>query len=293
MRCRAAARPSPRAQLHCLTLTALLLPGACTRPAAVARYAASAREVTARMPAAASALAASCRRTQAYRQQRSGAPWSDDDSTRTACAGRDSALRAVTGVNQILAAYLGALAALAGSSMTAVGARVDDLGDAAGRAGPFDASQVGAVSALAKFAASQAAGGYRRSALRDAIANENANVQAVTTALRDIIDRDYASYLQGDDAAATRFYRSALTESASREPLAAILVRNDYETRRAATGTQADAMRVLGRAMETIARGHQRLFDARDRLGAKEVLDGIVAAARELDGAIAKIDSAF
>lgn len=293
MRCCGAVRAS-LAQVPCLTLLGgLVLAAACTRPVAVARYARSAAEVTARLPQATSALAESCRRAQSYRLRRTGAPWYEEDSTRAACAGRDSALREVLRANRALTNYFDALSALAGSKAAEVGTRVGDLGDAVSSAGAFDGSQVRAIAALAKFAAARATIGYQRSTLRNAIANENANVQAVVAALHRVVERDFAAYVTGDDAAATRFYRSALAEGAAHEPLAAILVRNDFDARHDASSAQAVALSSLAHAVDAIGRGHQQLFDARNQLGAKELLKGIVAMARELDGAIAKLDEAF
>ena len=293
MRHRAAAC-APGAHVRCLTLAgALLVAVACTRPVAVSRYALAAHEVTARLPGATLALAESCRRAQSYRLRRIGAPWYDADSARAGCAGRDSALREVLQANRVLASDFGALASLAGSKSAEVGTRVDDLGDAVSSAGSLDGGQVRAIAALAKFAASRATSGYQRTTLRDAIASENADVQAITAALQGIIERDFAAYVTGDDAAATRFYRSALTEGAGHEPLAAILVRTEYDARHAASSAQAAAFSSLAQAIDAIGRGHQQLFDARNHLGAKELLNGIVAMARELDRAMATIDKAF
>ncbi len=297
MRCRGATgafRARTRTRPNTLTLLVVLVASAaCTRPVAVSRYAHSAQEVTARLPEATAALAESCRRAQSYRLRRTGAAWYEEDSTRAACAARDSALGEVLRANRALANYFGALSTLAGSRSADVGARVDDLGDAVSSAGPFDGTQVRAIAALAKFVASRATSGYQRSKLREAIASENANVQSVIAALHQVIDRDFASYVAGDDAAATRFYRSVLTEGGGHEPLAAILARNDYDARHDASGAQADAIRSLARAVDAIGRGHQQLFDARNHLGAKALLNGIVAMARELDGAMAKSDKAF
>lgn len=296
MRCRAAARPSPRPDTYVLTVAVIVLTtatSACRPPLAIARYAASATAVIEKFPDAAAALAASCRRSESYRLRRTGPPWYDGDSVRAACAGRDSALRDVARVNRALGNYFAALSALAGSKDAETAGRVDDLGDAVGGVGVVDPAQARAVTALAKFAASRTTAGYRRSKLRDAIAMQNANVQVVTAALHDVIERDFGAYLEGDDAAATRFYRSALTENEAGEPLAAILVRNDYDSRHAALGEEADAARALSRAVVTIGRGHQRLFDARDHLRANELLAAIVASARELEAAMAKINRAF
>jgi hypothetical protein len=236
---------------------------------------------------------ASCRRTQSYRLRRTSTAWYGEDSLRTACAGRDSALRAVARANQVLGAYLAALGAMAGEKPTELDSRIDALGEAVEGTGLFEAAQVDAIVSLGKFAASHGAGGYRRAKVREAIVEQNANVQLVTSALHEIIDRDFARYLRDDETAQTSFYRGALTESGAREPLGAILIRDSYDERQAELAGGREAVQALARAVLLVGRGHQRLYDARDHLSAKDLLASIVANARELDAAIAKVDKAF
>ena len=294
MRRRAAARPSPRAQATRLTLVLVLLAGAgCTSPAAVKRYSVAAALVTARLPDASAALGASCRRTQSYRLRRASTAWYSGDSVAAACAGRDSALRDVGRANRALAAYFAALGRLAGAKAGEMDATLSALGDAAAEAGHFGKPQGDAVTALATFAAARAAHGYRRAKLREAVGEQNANVQIVISVLHDILDRDFARYLRDDETALTAFYRAALAESGTREPLAAILVRDSYDERQEELTRRVEAVGALDRALLVAGRGHQRLYDARDQLGAKELLGSIVSTARELDIAIAKIDKAF
>jgi hypothetical protein len=294
MRRRAAIRPSPRAQATRLTLALAFLAGAgCTSPAAVKRYSASAALVTAKLPDASAALSASCRRTQSYRLRRTTVAWYGSDSLALACAGRDSALRDVGRANRVLAAYLKELGILAGGKPGEMDASLAALGGAAADAGHFERAQVDAISALAKFAAARGTRGYRRAKLREAIAGQNANVQAVTTVLHEILDRDFARYLRDDETAQTAFYRAALAENGTREPLGAILIRDSYDDRQAELTQRADAIQALGRALDLVGRGHQQLYDARNHLGAKELLAFIVTNARELDAAIAKVDQAF
>lgn len=294
MRRRAEVRPSLRALATRLTLALLVgVTAGCTSAAATRRFSASAVAVTARLPDASAALVASCRRTQSYRLRRSSAAWYGEDSLRIACAGRDSALRAVARANQVLAAYLTALGSMAGEKPGELDAPVNKLGDAVDSAGLFDRAQVDAIASLAGFAASHGAGGYRRVKLREAITTQNANVQLLTSALHEIIDRDFARYLRDDETAQTSFYRAALTESGAREPLGAILIRDSYDEREAELVRRTEAVDALARAVTVVGRGHQRLYDARDHLNAKELLASTVANAHEMEAAIAKFDKAF
>lgn len=293
MRRRAAPRPSPGARNRCLTLVVAALTAGCTSPAAVSRYTKSATLVTAKLPDVTDALSRNCRRTASYRLRRASSDWYGDDSIRVACAGRESALRTVTRANRVLSAYFAALESLAENKLTDYDAQVDALGSAAGEAADFDKKQVKAIEGLAKFASSRATDGFRRTRLRDAIAAQNENVQAVTGALHDILDRDFAQLLENDVAAQTSFYRAALTESAAAEPLTAILVRDSYDERAAQLAERSAAVRSLAQALLTVGRGHQALYDARNHLGGKKLLVAIVSNARELDTAVARVNKAF
>jgi hypothetical protein len=293
MRRRATQRPSPPARIRCLTFVAAALAAGCTSPAAVTRYAKSATLVTAKLPDVADALSQSCRRTTSYRLRRAGIGWYGDDSLRVACAGRDAALRTVTRANRVLSAYFAALESLAENKAMDFDTKVDALGSAVGEAGDFDRKQVKAIEALAKFASSRATDGYRRTRLRDVIAAQNENVQAVTSALHDILDRDFAQLLENDVAAQASFYRTALAESSSHDPLTAILVRDSYDERAAQLAERSAAVRSLAQALLTVGRGHEALYDARNHLGGKALLATIVSNARELDAAIARVNKAF
>ncbi|MFL5560366.1 MAG: hypothetical protein ACJ79K_02730 [Gemmatimonadaceae bacterium] len=294
MRRRAATRPSPRARASRLTfvLPCVLAAHACASPAAIRRFSASATEVTARLPDVADAMSRSCHTTASYRLRRS-AQWFGDDSVRAACIGRDSAMRSVARAGHVLADYFAALQSLAGDKVPDLDAALSSFGAGVAEAGGFDEHQVGAINALAKFAASRAADGYRRRRLRDAIVSQNENVQIVTAAIHDILDDDFGRFLANDALAQTSFYRSALTESAARDPLTAILVRDSYDEREAALAERTRAVRALAQAMLTVGRGHQALYDARDHFGGKGLLAAISTNARELDTAMKRVEKAF
>ena len=293
MRRRAATRPSPRARIRCLTFIVAALVAGCTSPAAVSRYARSATLTTAKLPDVADALSESCRRTASYRLRRTSDAWYGDDSVRIACAGRDAALRTVTRANRVLAAYFAALESLADNKLTDYDAKIGASGETLAEAGAFGKKQVKAVEGLASFAASRATDGYRRQRLREVIAAQNENVQIVTGSLHEILDGDLAQLLENDVAAQTSFYRSALTEGSSRDPLTAILVRDAYDERAAQLAQRSAAVHSLAQALLTVGRGHQALYDSRDHLGGKALLATIVSNARELDAAIARVNKAF
>lgn len=293
---RRAAAPPPRAgasRRTFLMFAGALVTASCTSPAAVTRYTKSAALVTARLPDVADALSASCRRTASYRLRRATSEWYGDDSLRVACAGRDSAMRSVVRASRVLSAYFAALESLAANKVTDFDSEVGALGASVRDAGGFDKAQVSAIDALAKYAASRTTDGYRRTKLRDAIASQNDNVQTVIAGLHEILDRDFAQLLANDVAAQTSFYRAALAENTTRDPLTAILVRDAYDERAAVLAERTAAVRALSQALLTVGRGHQALYDSRNQLGAKALLTTIVHNARELNAAIARVDKAF
>ena len=193
----------------------------------------------------------------------------------------------------MLSAYFAALESLAANKVTDFDGDVDALGAAVRDGGGFDKAQVSAIDVLAKYASSRTTDGYRRKKLRDAIASQNDNVQTLIAALHEIVARDFAQLLENDVAAQTSFYRAALAENTATDPLAAILVRDAYDARAVALAEQTAAVRALSQALLTVGRGHQALYDSRNRLGAKALLSTVVSNARELDAAIARVDKAF
>ncbi|HEY9449106.1 MAG TPA: hypothetical protein VIQ60_05105 [Gemmatimonadaceae bacterium] len=280
------------ARLYCaITLVGAL--GACVQPAAVGRYARAAGKTAAEFPALASDMSASCSRLEAYRASRSGDGWFDQADLEPRCTEREAAVRRAVAVNRVLAGYFTALAGLADDDVSSYDHELDQLAHSLIDDARLDRKQVSAVADLAAFAAEVATDGYRRVKLGRAIEDQNANVATVIDALAVIVGTDYTSILRDEGAGMESFYRTALAESAGREPLAAILVRDSFDEREAALHGKLSALATYVRALQTMKAGHQRLYDARGHLDAKALTGELSDYAARLEDMAVALRKAF
>lgn len=274
---------------------AVIVLGGCVHPAAVGRYARAAGATAAEFPALADDMRASCIRLEGYRAAREGGGggWFDGADLAPRCAGRARAVERTAAVERVLARYFSALAALADNKVLSYDRGVGELANALEDDAKLDAKQVRAVSDLAAFAASVATDGYRHVKLTKVIEEQNANVGTVVDALTAIVGTDYASILDLEATGMESFYRSALAEGAEREPLAAILVRDTRDARASALGDKRQALAAYVKALATIKAGHQRLYDSRHDLDAKELAGDLARYTKQLEEMLPALREAF
>jgi hypothetical protein len=265
----------------------------CVRTGGVGSYARAAGETAAEFPALAEEMTASCVRLEGYREAREGKGWSDAADLEKRCADRGRAVRRAVTVDGVLAGYFAALGALAESRVVKYDASIDDLADALEDDARLDGTKVRAVSDLAKFTASVATDGYRHLTLTRAIEDQNANVGVVIDALTDIVGKDYANILDLEVAGMDAFYRSALVEGAAREPLAAILVRDRRDERAAELRKKRAALDAYVKALATMKKGHQRLYDSRRDLDARRVASELADYAAQLEKLVSALKDAY
>ncbi len=276
-----------------IILGVVVITSGCVRTGGVGRYARAAGETAAEFPALAEEITASCARLEGYREAREGKGWSDGADLEKRCAERERAARRAVAVDRALASYFAALGALADGKVVKYDASIDDLADALEDDAKLDRKKVRAVSDLAEFAASVATDGYRHLELTRVIEDQNANVAAVIDALTDIVGHDYANILDLEAAGMDAFYRAALVEGAEREPLAAILVRDRRDERAAKLKEKRAALDAYVKALATMKKGHQRLYDSRHDLDAKLLAGELADYAAQLEKMIPALRDAF
>lgn len=275
-------------------LALVVLPaGGCVSTGAVARYARASGETAAAFPVLAEGMTASCMRLERYRESREGEAWFDDADLAGRCAPRERAVKRAVAVDRVLASYFAALGALADDGVVKYSTAVDGLADALAEDARLDAKRVRAVSDLAAFAASASTDGYRHLELTRVIEEQNANVIAVIEALGEIVGSDYANILDLEAAGMDAYYRAALVEGAEREPLAAVLVRDRRAERAEALHARRAAVDAFVKALGTMKKGHQRLFDSRRDLNAKKVAAELSGYAAEMEKLLVALDEAF
>ena len=235
---------------------------------------------------------ASCLRFEGYKAQRSAGGWYDDESLRARCASRDTAVAGVLAANRILSAYFSALARLADDKFGSADPEIGRLAVVATKSG-LNQAQVNAVGALAKYLTSTAIDVYRRQKLQDAIASQNGNVMFVTLGLRDVINQDYRRVLAIEARAANDFYHASINEGRGREPLAAILVLRDRDEKMLELRKRGEALDAYVRALDAVRNGHQKLYEHRTQLRARQVSAELVRNAELLEKIAKQLDKAF
>lgn len=274
-------------------IAVIVIVSGCVRTGAVGRYARAAGATAGAFPALADDMEASCVRLEGYREAREGKGWFASSDLEKQCAERGRAVERAVAVERVLGRYFAALGALADGKVVSYDGEIDDLADALEDDAKLDRKKVKAVSDLAAFAASVTTDGYRHLKLTRVIEEQNGNVGAVIDALTEIVATDYANILDLEATGMESFYRSALTEGAEREPLAAILVRDARDERAAALDEKREALASYVRALGTMKAGHQRLYDSRHDLHAKAVAGELAGYAAQLEKTIPALREAF
>ena len=266
---------------------------ACAPPAAVRSYASASGEVAGRFPVLAADIPASCARAEGYRALAEDKEWWDDGALAERCKTLNDAAPALLAANRALQQYLGALAAMADDRVVRFDPQLDALARAVVATNEFPRERVEAVGGLTALLARAATDGYRRAQLRDAIAEANDDVQAITDGLVLVVDRAYLLTLHNERAALDRFYVKAIKEGRTEEPLTALLVLERRDDRLATLRDRRLAAQAYVSALRSVARGHRRLYESRERLNARELLAELADYAVAIETLAADIRKSF
>jgi hypothetical protein len=265
----------------------------CASPAAVRSYARASGDVAGRFPALAADIPASCTRAEGYRALAEDSEWWDDDALAARCKSLVDAGRALLAANRALQQYLTALGAMADDRIVRFDPQLDALTRAVVATDEFPRERVEAVSGLAKLLARAATDGYRRAQLRDAIAAADSDVAAITDGLVVAVERAYLLTLDNERAALDRFYVKVIKEGRAAQPLTALLVLERRDDRLATLRGRRVAAQAYVSALRSIARGHRRLYESRDKLRARELAAELADYAAAIEALASDMEKAF
>jgi hypothetical protein len=172
---------------------------------------------------------------------------------------------------QVLLNYMEALRNLSSDKTVTYGQKLDALPDALSKSG-LDDNQVKATTGLAKILIDAAIGGYRRKEVGKLVGETNTDIQTLTAALRKVISVGYATELNLEEEATKAFYETNLKEHEKQEPLTALLVKRSWAEDLDGVQKRKSAALAYGKVMDSIARGHQKLYDSRDRWSREELV---------------------
>ena len=175
--------------------------------------------------------------------------------------------------NAVLMSYLRTMADLASDERTSFDQSLGGLAGAFNEAGLFQPNEVSAVKKLAGLILKAATDGYRRNKLQEVIAENNEAIRTLTVALQRIITQKYVLQLQNERDALRNFYVSTIREVPSQSPILIIQIKKQWDQDDADVQRRINAANAYGQIMTNIANAHQSLFEGRNQLSNRQVLN--------------------
>lgn len=291
-------------------LSIALSSSACADLSAIRKFTESAAEVGKRFPAIAKDINASCRRRLTYRAVEQSL-FDPGKLVAVAYPGKDSPEeqqliegckafgpedeKRLIEANGILFNYLKVMGELAADDLISYDKDFDALGDSFTGANIFNAPEVNAVKGLAKFLTRAFAEGYRRKNLKTTLEEQNANVQTAAAILKSIVAEKYVLQLELERDQMRIYYQRSIarykeymghvaahTTASSgatklQDPLPIIMVKGLWDHEENAIAQKIAAAKGYGKALDGVAKGHQKLYDSRNDLSSKAVLRTVLS----------------
>ncbi len=242
----------------------LLLVG-CVDLSEVGKFAALSEAANASFPSLVADIRDSCERRSNY------APEDRREEVLLRCNERSTSNDGLLQAQQVLLNYMEALKNLSSDKTVTYGEKLDALPDTLSKAGLND-NQVKATTGLAKVLVDAAIGGYRRRELGKLVGETNEEVQTLTKALKKVVSDGYGTELKLERDAIKDFYETGLKEHEKQEPLTALLVKRRWTEDLEGLQKRQSAALAYGRVMDSIARGHQKLYERRNRWSTEELV---------------------
>jgi hypothetical protein len=194
-----------------------------------------------------------------------------EEATREPCDRYKRAAARLAGAHRVLASYLDSLGKLSAGDLVEYERSAGGLGEALAGIDPVEKEAIDAVTSISAALVEATAGKWRRKELGEVIARTNSDVQKLATALRAVIEEDYARLLDGESEAARKFYLGLINEHREAEPLSAVLLYEKWRDEMEAIDGKRQAARSYVKLLARIAAGHQHLYDHRSDLSSKEL----------------------
>lgn len=210
---------------------------------------------------------------------------------------REKQREALLARHKIIKTYMDALGQLAADQTVDFDQKVGGLGSALQKKQILKAQEAAAFSALGKLIARAAADGWRQWKIKELIAEANPPLQAVIASLKGIVERNYASALKTQAEAIAGYYGGIVLEAqrgggggAAYQPgITALKELQDQKLQ--VVHIRLREVTVYSQALGKIAAGHQELFDHRNNLEVKEVMEQMIVYARYLNEARNALDN--
>jgi hypothetical protein len=310
-----------------LILSLALASSACIDLSAISKFAASATEIGKRFPNLANDLGASCRRQYTYQSveqnqfqpDRLAAITHPEDGTpemkylEERCQVYTEQQKRLIEANAVLVDYLKTMGALAADDLTAYDKSIEGLGSSFTKANIFNEGEVKAVQKLVGFLLKAATEGYRRKKLKSALEDQNGNIQTLTRALRNVVVQNYVLQLRNERGQLRSYYSTSILRyrdymrqlaahtakdgstpgDAVQDPLPIIQVKRLWDDEDTEIAKKIAAAEAYGKALDTIAEGHQKLYDERNKLDSKALMRTALTYAQTIQSLVEDFRKAF
>ncbi|MBA3765896.1 MAG: hypothetical protein H0W99_02695 [Acidobacteria bacterium] len=310
-----------------LVLLLALVNSACVDLAAIQKFTASATEIGKRFPNLANDLSASCKRQHIYQEVRAAQfqpdrlraiTHPDPDSEEMTkldgqCKQFTEQQKRLIEANAVLINYLATMGDLAADDLTSYDKGLEGLGSSFTKGNIFNDAEVSAVQGLVGFLLKAASEGYRRKKLKSALEDQNSHIQTLTKALRRLVAQNYILQLQNERDEMRNYYSTSILlyrdymrqlvartaeERAQQgqlvqDPLPIIQVKRLWDDEETEIAKKIEAANAYAKALDSIAEGHQKLYESRNNLGSKEVVRTALTYAKTIQSVVEDFRKAF
>lgn len=145
---------------------------------------------------------------------------------------------------------------------------------------PTNPQEAEAFKKIAGMVTTVAVKRWRQDQLQNLIEQANPPIQQVLESLRRIVSDGFGGDLQTEEAAIQNYYMTLTMESQDPAGKAALAEWKDF--RISQVHERSEAVQIYGNLLDHISDGHQRLFDQRQNLTKKEVLQQVGKSGKDI-----------
>ena len=182
----------------------------------------------------------------------------------------------------LVAEYMGALAALSADSAADFSENVDNLTESLEETRQASGATIGAVGNLVKTLLNAAAQAWQKDKVGDLVEQANDPLQSLLAGeLRTIVDKDFRGDLENEALVLDLYFEDLLANSKA-SPTAVAALKEWFILRKAENARRVAALDAYLGVLDKIAEGHQKLFDNSGNLDAADLAKDLFKLAKEI-----------
>ncbi len=180
----------------------------------------------------------------------------------------------------IIETYMKSLGRLAADEVVDNTEELANLSAALESQTPTSPEEAEAFKKIAGIVTTVAVKRWRQDQLQNLIEQANTPIQQVLESLHRIVSDGFGGDLQTEEASIQNYYTTLTMESQDPAGKAALAEWKDF--RLSQVHERSEAVQTYGKVLDNISQGHQRLFDQRQNLTKKEVLQQVGNSVKDL-----------